>query len=111
LDEFASTVIILSPIFKDDIDSNRARVGYSPLFVLGGIQLSDLPRSHAELMDLFGLAPRGATVSSLLRNLKNPIIVYSDSGIVSVLLPTISSYASRHRASAWREELPQGIAP
>jgi len=31
----------------------RVRVGSSPLFVLGGIQLSDLPRSRAELIDLF----------------------------------------------------------
>ena len=81
----------------------------NPLSVLGGISLSSLPESLAELIDsCLALLPAGQPFHSYpgTSGIK-PITVHPGSGIVSVLEPTISHCASQRRGSAWREEFPQ----
>ena len=80
-------------------------VGRSPPFVLGGIQLSGLPWSlvQARRRPCSALLCTGQPFHPAPRRPRDfSFIALDEAGLVSVLLPAVSSYVSRRRASCSR---------
>lgn len=86
------------------------RAGRNPPSVLSRIPLSSLPGFRAALINpVWPCSPRVNRFTLKLGTSESPPSPCPSTDLVSVLLPSVSRCASRHRGAAGREEFPQGL--